>query len=316
MQPDANTSTGPGHLRHALRTPLNHIIGYSEMMLEEFSDAVFATDEDTIVELKAIVFNARELVRFVQNALASGKAYVSGSEVRDLQLWLQPHVTDLLGHVAALEAAVAETHKADVSRIRSAAEQLLAFTHGNISALGESPRTDEPATVINKNTEARGHVLVVDDSPVNRDLLRRILEREGYRTSLVSDGNTALQKLRESRFDLILLDVLMPGMSGFEVLQSIRSSGDNHGAPVIMISALDEGSSVIRCMQMGAEDYFIKPFDPILLRTRIEIALDRRRLREKLSTVSQKIIEIAEAQSHGDVYPELSLLAEHLRNSK
>lgn len=310
MQPDA----GPAHLRHALRTPLNHIIGYGEMLLEEVSDAAFATDEETATELRAIVFNARELVRFIQNALPSGRAEVSTSEVRDLQIWLQPHVTDLMGHVAALEAAVAETYKGDVSRIRSAAERLLAFTHGNISALGECPGADEPAAVVNNTPEPRGHVLVVDDSPVNRDLLRRILEREGYRTSLVSDGDTALEKLRESSFDLILLDILMPGMSGLEVLQSIRTSGDNHGAPVIIMSALDEGSSVIRCIQMGAEDYFIKPFDPILLRTRIEIALDRRRLREKLATISRQIIEIVEAQPHGEFYTKLSLLAEHVRN--
>jgi adenylate cyclase len=125
-----------------------------------------------------------------------------------------------------------------------------------------------------------GRVLVVDDDRVNRLLLTRSLEREGHRVSVAENGLTALRLLREDPPDVVLLDIVMPELDGVSVLERIKSDSALQHLPVIMISAVDEIDSVVRCIEMGAEDYLPKPFDPVLLRARINAALAKKRLYE------------------------------------
>jgi two-component system, cell cycle response regulator len=127
-------------------------------------------------------------------------------------------------------------------------------------------------------TEAAGFILVVDDDAMNRMLLSQGLERDGHRVRVVSNGLEALTALRDELFDCVLLDVLMPEMDGYQVLEHMRSDPQLRHTPVIMISALDDIESVVRCIEMGAEDYLPKPFDPVLLRARIKAGLARKRL--------------------------------------
>jgi two-component system cell cycle response regulator len=129
-------------------------------------------------------------------------------------------------------------------------------------------------------TERPGCVLVADDDMVNRLLLARGLERDGHRVRAVADGVEALEALRDGLFDCVLLDVLMPGMDGYQVLECIRSQPKFRHIPVIMISALEDVESVVRCIEMGADDYLPKPFDPVLLRARINAGLARKRLHD------------------------------------
>jgi CheY-like chemotaxis protein len=126
-------------------------------------------------------------------------------------------------------------------------------------------------------TEGPGFILVVDDDAVNRLLLSRGLERDGHRVRAVASGLEALEALRNGLFDCVLLDVLMPGMDGYQVLKRIRSDPKLRRTPVIMISALEDIDSVARCIEMGADDYLPKPFDPVLLRARINAGLARKR---------------------------------------
>jgi len=126
-----------------------------------------------------------------------------------------------------------------------------------------------------------GKILVVDDSADNRDILRRLLEREGYGVTTAQDGQRALEQLQTGAFDLMLLDVVMPVMDGFEVLRRMKEERRLHQTPAVMISALDESNSVVRCIQMGAEDYLMKPFDPVLLSARIGASLEKKRLRDE-----------------------------------
>jgi CheY-like chemotaxis protein len=121
-------------------------------------------------------------------------------------------------------------------------------------------------------------VLVVDDDAVNRLLLSRGLERDGHRVRTVANGLEALEALRDELFDCVLLDVLMPEMDGYQVLEHIRNDPRLRHTPVIMISALEDVESVVRCIEMGAEDYLPKPFDAVLLRARINAGLSRKRL--------------------------------------
>jgi adenylate cyclase len=122
------------------------------------------------------------------------------------------------------------------------------------------------------------YVLVVDDDSVNRLLLARTLEREGHQVATAENGQEALQHLSADSFDLVLLDVLMPGMDGFEVLAHMQGNSDLRRIPVIMISALEDIESVVRGIELGADDYLPKPFNPVLLRARINAGLMKKRL--------------------------------------
>ena len=123
------------------------------------------------------------------------------------------------------------------------------------------------------------NVLVVDDDPLNRQLLKQALVNEGCRVETVEDGMRALRALRagETQFDLLLLDVMMPGMDGYEVLSFVKDEPALARIPVIMISALDDLGSVVKCLELGADDYLTKPFNPVLLRARICNSLARKR---------------------------------------
>jgi adenylate cyclase len=127
-------------------------------------------------------------------------------------------------------------------------------------------------------TLVQAYVLVVDDDSVNRLLLSRSLEREGHRFATAEDGRRALELLRAESFDVVLLDVLMPEVDGFEVLAQMQADAELRHIPVIMISALEDIESVVRAIEQGAEDYLPKPFNPVLLRARINGCLTRKRL--------------------------------------
>ena len=120
-------------------------------------------------------------------------------------------------------------------------------------------------------------VLVVDDDQMNRLTLAGLLESEGYHARTVEDGYQALDALEHERFDAVLLDILMPGMDGLEVLQTMKADSRLWRTPVVVISAVEETSSIVRCLELGAEDFVSKPFDPFVLRARINAALARRR---------------------------------------
>ena len=152
-----------------------------------------------------------------------------------------------------------------------------------------------------------GDILVVDDNPMNRDTLTRYLERLGHAVMMAENGQEALEMLERHHFDLVLLDIMMPMMNGYQVLQRLKGDAVWRDIPVIMISALDETDSVVRCIEMGAEDYLPKPFDAVLLRARICASLDKKRLRDQeveyLKNVA-KITSAAVAVEAGEFAPE------------
>jgi putative two-component system response regulator len=137
----------------------------------------------------------------------------------------------------------------------------------------------------------QGKILAVDDNRMNRMVLVHNLEKEGHRVVVAENGGEALKRIREQPFDLVLLDVLMPEMDGYQVLERMKQDGLLIHLPVIVISALTEMESVVKCIEMGAEDYLPKPFDPILLRARIEACLEKKRLRDQEVFYRQQIEE-------------------------
>jgi phosphoserine phosphatase RsbU/P len=133
-------------------------------------------------------------------------------------------------------------------------------------------------------TDSAGALLIVDDNEDNRYTLTRRLQREGY-TDLTpaADGEQALALLASRAFDLVLLDVMMPGLNGYQVLERMRADPRLRDIPVIMISANDQLESVVRCIELGAEDYLAKPFNPTLLRARTGASLEKKRMRDEIA---------------------------------
>ena len=124
-------------------------------------------------------------------------------------------------------------------------------------------------------------LLVVDDNKVNRMLLTRSLELQGHAVETADNGREGLEKIRSGAFDLVLLDIEMPEMNGFEVLEACLKDVELRQIPIIMTSAMDELDAVVKCVELGAEDYLTKPVNPILLRARVNASLEKKRLRDE-----------------------------------
>ncbi len=124
-------------------------------------------------------------------------------------------------------------------------------------------------------------LLVVDDNKINRMLLSRSLETQGHIVETAENGREGLEKIRSGVFDLVLLDIEMPEMDGFQVLEACLNDVELRQLPIIMTSAMDELDAVVKCVELGAEDYLTKPINPILLRARVNASLEKKRLRDE-----------------------------------
>ena len=133
-----------------------------------------------------------------------------------------------------------------------------------------------------------GRLLVVDDNKVNRLLLGRSLEQQGHAIEMAENGRQALEMLQATPFDLVLLDIEMPEMDGYQVLERIKTDLKLRDIPVIITSALEEVDSVVKCIEMGAEDYLTKPVNPVLLKARIGASLEKKRLRDQQRELIRK----------------------------
>ena len=202
---------------------------------------------------------------------------------------------------------------ADVEKIHAAGMRLLALVDerltsaalepGNIPMVqvapdNHAPVEKEPTDIslsppdfTQKESGESGLLLIVDDSEDNRDVLARRLQKQGHWAITAPGGKEALEALAEQPFDLVLLDIMMPDMDGYEVLSRIKNDPHTHRIPVIMISALDEMDSVVRCIEMGAADYLPKPFNPTLLRARIGASLREKRAHDREIRSSDQLAE-------------------------
>jgi signal transduction histidine kinase len=138
-------------------------------------------------------------------------------------------------------------------------------------------------------------ILVVDDDKLNRVVLANQLEMEGFAVAATEHGRGAIEQLRARRFDIVLLDLVMPDMDGFQVLEIMKADEGLRHIPVIVISAVDEMGSVVRSIQMGAADHLSKPCDPFLLRARINASLAAKRLRDQEAEFRRQVELLTEA---------------------
>jgi class 3 adenylate cyclase len=142
--------------------------------------------------------------------------------------------------------------------------------------------------VTSSRSPQAGEILVVDDNRVNRLLLGRALEQLGHAVTFAENGVEALRVLRQRTVDLILLDIEMPEMDGYQVLEALAADRRLRDLPVVMMSSVEEVDSVARCIEMGAEDYLFKPVNPVLLKARIGASLEKKRLRDQQRELVRK----------------------------
>ncbi|MGA4949182.1 response regulator [Streptomyces lydicamycinicus] len=157
------------------------------------------------------------------------------------------------------------------------------------------------SNAVTDGTGRKGRVLVVDDDRTNRMMLTYRLEMAGLETATSENGLEALQMLRESDFDVVLLDILMPGMDGYATLEVMKHDQRLSRTPVIMMSAVGDLDSVVRCLEMGAEDYLPKPLDHLLLTSRVDNILLKIRL-EQVEQGLGRLTDAVQAMA-GDALP-------------
>ena len=258
-------------LRHDLRTPVNHIIGYSQLLLEEESQAagVRSAAEETLV-------SGREIIQIIEAILPPSRQDPPDACYQELRSQLEPPSLKIQKLIQSLPEDLRQLQ--DFRNIFQATTRLLNLVNqgsapASVTGVRDGSRDEKAQT-------ASEHVLLVDDDAANRDVLARMLRRLNYRVSVAADGHQAIHLIDQNSYDLLLLDIMMPGVNGYDVLQHVKAKALT--TPVIMISALGDMESVVRCVAMGAEDYFLKPFEPVLLRARISAVLDRKKCQDRL----------------------------------
>jgi len=290
------------HLRHELRTPVNAVLGYSEMILE---DAPAHTEA-----LEGVIASARAILAAIDSRLSPTTTRCDADDFNALQDAMRPHQQRILELITMLRGADAHDEArmtSDLDRIETAATRLLMVRLPDENAptmivdlptlITDAPRGVPVPGYREEGAAAPFRILVVDDVADNRAVLERRLEREGHRVECAENGRAALELISRRRFDLILLDIMMPEVDGFEVLRRLKQSPETRDIPVIMISALDDLDSVVRCIEEGAEDHLTKPFEPVLLRARITASLEKKRLRDREKEYLDEVKAIAAAAS-------------------
>jgi sigma-B regulation protein RsbU (phosphoserine phosphatase) len=307
------------HLRHDLYAPLNVIKGFSELLLEEIGDEpessslCILTEElkkirdwgNALQSLVGSAFSQEIIVNAEQDSclnLQRDTDWVSFEKNSTLICDACTRLTEKFASSLSISNDLRKIHAATIKfqdifsnyqasfhlRDRTENDDWPTEVAVNVEN-SESPSvltTSSQSEYTEQNQrqtechESLGRILIVDDNEDNLNLLSRQIERQGYLAFTASDGNKAIELISKNQYDLILLDIMMPIMDGYQVLRWLRSS-PWHQVPVIVISSLDDISSIAKCIEMGAEDYLHKPFNITFLKARLGASLEKKRLRDQ-----------------------------------
>jgi serine phosphatase RsbU (regulator of sigma subunit) len=288
-------------LHQEFRAPATAIVGYAEMLMDDGRRLALA---DLLPDLERIHAAGAALNALLQ-AVLSSQTDMAGIDAGKLRHDLRTPLNAIKGYGEMLIEDAAQSGGdalvPDLERLLAAATDMLARIEALIGFAGErrAAASDSAAAAgaaLPAMREASlpeaavcGRILVVDDNAANRDLLQRQLAREGHSVVHADSGGAALAFLADEQVDLVLLDLMMPDISGYEVLTTLKAQPATRDIPVIMISALDEIDSIVRCVEAGAVDYLPKPFDRTLLRARITASLENKRLRDQLQLSLERL---------------------------
>lgn len=255
------------------------------MLLE---DANESHDQGALDALRHVHSAARAILADVNGALGN-REEVDRAELAGLYEKVRPRVDRIHGCIDSVRKHGGHDEwSKDLDRIDNAGSGILRILGADEEV---APPEEQPAPAPKQESVGSARILVVDDNSTNRNMLCRRLQRQGYAVDEARHGSEALDLLASEDFDLVLLDIMMPVMDGFEVLARLKADRRMRSIPVVIISALDEIDSVVRALEMGAEDYLFKPFDPVLLRARIGALLEKKRLRQEL-LVQEKLASL------------------------
>ena len=297
------------HLRHELRTPINAIIGYSEMIIEEIED--ISLDVEYLEELEEIKAYGVELLNLIDTFLNPVVLPDNRLDLAkiinnpELKLELAKPTQLVISNCQQLATLIEQDFANDLEKINAAAIKLLdeinelSKTPHQLSLEANQAKSWEMEAIVGTSSisslnqkkppdTSKYTILIVDDNATNRDLLSRQVMAQGHQVATAADGKQAIQMIQTGIYDSILLDIIMPEINGYEVLQWIRASAWRN-IPTIMISALDRIDSAIRCIEMGAADYLAKPFNPTLLKARLGACLEQKRLRDLESSYLEQL---------------------------
>jgi MinD-like ATPase involved in chromosome partitioning or flagellar assembly/DNA-binding response OmpR family regulator len=315
------------YLRHELCTPINGMIGYSELLLEEEQIQQEATLRNDLQKIHTCSQQLLSLVSTILDPAQLEASQIEGELDRfgsALRVELLTPLSTIIGYCEMLLEEAPAALIPDLDHLNASAQQLLNLINDIVSLAqqqlqilstqegteAELPLSlESPAavTILQSATttfaslsrESRekpiqgGMILAIDDS--NPELLARQLKRHGYTVTTASSAQQGLRLLKAMPCDLILLDVIMPGMNGLELLEQLKQHETWRHIPVIMISALDEVEGAVKCIELGAEDYLQKPFDPTLLKARIGACLEKKRLRDQEILYLQQVKRLTTA---------------------
>jgi class 3 adenylate cyclase len=278
-------------LRQELLAPADAIAGYAEILSEEARRLHL---REALPDIDRLSAAAVALQRIVQAFLDPQGPALPADRVRHD---LRNPLNGIRGYgemlLEDIDACGAAALREDIEHLLTESREFLAridaivdFTRVDPARTGAGTRhplvqLPWPVADDERRLNIPGTVLVIDDNVSNRGLLTRRLSREGHRAIAIDSGLKALRVLESEEVDLILLDLMMPDLDGFQVLERLKADERFREIPVIMISGLHETESVIRCIEAGAEDYLPKPFNSVLLRARINASLERKRLHDR-----------------------------------
>ncbi len=291
------------NMRQDLLSPVAALAGYADLLRDQANTPPLVDFQEDVERIGAAV---NDLTALIDRVLPAGREteLPPPDKVDDFESRLRHDLRNPLNAVKGYTELLLEEIGGETGAAQPDLEKLLIETDALLgqldrivdfsglasettTAVGNEDASDSIAAKLVRSIKAvdvdfekgqeTGRILVVDDNASNRDLLDRRLSLEGHQVTTAESGERALAILRSTTFDAVLLDLMMPGLNGFEVLERMKADQHLHDIPVIMISGFQETDSVIRCIEAGAEDYLSKPFNPVVLRARLKACLERKK---------------------------------------
>jgi class 3 adenylate cyclase len=281
------------HVRQEFTAPASSIAGYAEILLEEAREKAL---DGYIPDLERISVASRSLQALLHSVLSRDPGEEAAFNHAELRHDLRTPINAIKGYGEMLaEDAESEGHSAllaDLGKLLDAADGMLKRIDALVEFRGqrnaslslgavEAARSIRSVIAGAARPTVKGRILIVDDNASNRDLLSRQLARAGHTPVEADGGHAALAKVVEEKFDLVLLDLIMPEIGGYDVLYRLKEEPHTRDIPVLIMSALDEFDSTIRCIEGGAIDFLTKPVDTTLLHARIDASLENKLLRDR-----------------------------------
>jgi len=320
--------TNLSHLKHDLRTYLNHIVGYGDILI---ADAKEYNREEFIPGIDQILKKADQIKRLIHFHFDSAEKVESLNNVQEIRKAMFLPLVQLIGDsrkMLALFRNKSPQFARDIEQLLTEANQMHELVESELSdlemfhkcnssetfkinlireqrcyknfeeddfpSLSETPislKIASDETIEGQLAKIPAKVLVIDDNLSYHRLIRYHLEALGHTVFCMNDGASAIRFLAESPVDIIILDVLMPGMPGSNLLKLLKQDKVFAGIPVIMMSALADSANIAQCIRLGAEDYLPKDFDPIILKARIDACMEKKLLQQQQDIYMQALLE-------------------------